>query len=159
MKTIVYRCGVVTFRIPAHWREEYSDIDGGTFYEDHPNSGTLRLKMTVLSAPQGAPTVSAMEMLQVLADQLMNDSVECATRWRKDGNAVLRYEESGFERGRSLTIFYWVVSNPIPPRHVRVANFSYTILSELRRIPQIQHDLKLLEAVIEAATFWPELGA
>jgi hypothetical protein len=34
MKTIVYRGGVVTFRIPAHWQEEYSDIEGGTFYED-----------------------------------------------------------------------------------------------------------------------------
>ena len=32
MKSIVYRGGVVTFRIPAHLREEYSDIEGGMFY-------------------------------------------------------------------------------------------------------------------------------
>ena len=50
MKSIVYRGGVVRFRIPAHWREEYSDNEGGMFYGDHSQSGTLRL--TIITAAQ-----------------------------------------------------------------------------------------------------------
>jgi hypothetical protein len=33
-KTIVYRGGIVRFRIPAHWIEEYEHEGGGTFYEE-----------------------------------------------------------------------------------------------------------------------------
>jgi hypothetical protein len=51
MKTISYRGGVVTFRIPESWNEEYSDTDGGTFYEDKPDSGTLRLKLITAESP------------------------------------------------------------------------------------------------------------
>jgi hypothetical protein len=157
MKTIVYRGGVVTFRIPAHWREEYSDFDGGTFYEDHPDSGTLRLKIITMTTPEQSQSGFAMGMLQVVVDRLRNEQqVECTTKGRRDGNAVLMYEEAGSERGQSLTIFYWVVSNPLPPRHARAATFSYTILAEQRDSSQVQHDLEMLEAEIEAATFWPE---
>ncbi|MBK8594774.1 MAG: hypothetical protein IPN83_04160 [Holophagales bacterium] len=40
MKSITYRGGLVTFRIPRHWVEEYEEDGGGTFYEDRPDSGT-----------------------------------------------------------------------------------------------------------------------
>src|ERR1035438_6693902 len=93
MKTIVYRGGVVTFRIPAHWREEYSDFEGGTFYEDRPDSGTLRLKIITMSTPKELQSGSAMDLLQILVDQLKNEDMECTTKGRKDGNAVLKYEE------------------------------------------------------------------
>jgi hypothetical protein len=158
MKTIVYRGGVVTFRIPAQWAEEYSDMDGGTFYEDHPDSGTLRLKIITMSTPKELQSVSAIDLLHIFASQLKSDNVECTTNGRKDGNAVLKYEETGFERGRSLTIFYWVVSNLVPPRHTRASTFSYTILTEQRNDSQIQHDLEMLETEIEAAIFSQILG-
>ena len=51
LKTIVYRGGVLKFRIPSSWKEEYSDMDGGTFYEDRPYSGTLRVKVITLKVP------------------------------------------------------------------------------------------------------------
>ncbi|MGD0681898.1 MAG: hypothetical protein ABR990_07590 [Terracidiphilus sp.] len=158
MKTIMYRGGVVTFRIPAHWVEEYSDMEGGTFYEDSLDSGTLRLKIITLSTPKELQSVSAMDLLQFLVSQLKNDGVEYTLKGRKDGNAVLKYEEIGSERGQSLTIFYWVVLNPVPPQHARNANFSYTILTERLNHSQILHDLEMLEAEIEAATFSPVLG-
>jgi hypothetical protein len=159
MKTIVYRGGVVTFRIPAHWREEYSDFDGGTFYVDQPDSGTLRLKIITMSTPEQPQSGFAIEMLQVIADRLKDEGVETTTQARQDGNAVLKYEEEGFEDGAWGTIFYWVIVNPLPPRHARSATFSYAILEKQRNHPQIKQDLEMLEAEIEAATFWPTLGA
>jgi len=158
MKVIVYRGGVVTFRVPAHWREEYSDTDGGMFYGDYPDSGTLRLKVSTMTAPKPLQSGSATDVLQVVADGLKNHGVKVTTKGRKDGNAVLKYEEAAVEQDMRLTICYWVVANPLPPRHARVATFSYTILAERRNKRQIQRELEMLEAEIEAATFSPDRG-
>jgi hypothetical protein len=57
-----------------------------------------------------------------------------------------------------LTIFYWIVVNPVPPHHARVATFSYTILVGQRNRSQVQRDLEMLEAEIEVASFSPQLG-
>jgi hypothetical protein len=40
MKTIRYRGGIVTFRIPAPWTEEYEEKGGGIFYDKDNDSGT-----------------------------------------------------------------------------------------------------------------------
>jgi hypothetical protein len=158
MKSIVYRGGVVTFRIPSRWREEYSDFEGGTFYEDRPDSGILRLKIISLVSPKQLHPNSGMEVLQAAVDLVKNGGREGTTRVRKDGNALLKYEETGFERGTFLNIFYWVVANPLPARRARVATFSYTTLAKLRNDPQIWRDLEMLDAEIEAAVFWPMAG-
>jgi len=158
MKLIVYRGGVVTFRIPADWREEYSDIEGGSFYEDRPDSGTLRLKVITMTTPNQPQSTSAMDVLQIVVGGLNKRGWQGTTRGRKDGNALLKYEEATIEQGMRLTIFCWVIANPIPPRHARVVTFSYAILAEQRNRIQVQHDLEMLETEIEAAMFSPELG-
>ena len=157
MKSIMYRGGVVTFRIPSQWREEYSDADGGTFYDHRPESGTLRLKIITMVAPGKLHANSAMDLLQVAMEQL-KAGVKGTTRIRKDGNAVLKYEQETSEHGTSLTIVYWVIANPLPPRQARIATFSYAILVERRNAPQVQRDLDMLETEIEAATFAPKTG-
>jgi hypothetical protein len=158
MKLIVYRGGVVTFRIPSHWCEEYSDIDGGTFYEDRRDSGTLRLKILTVRAPKELRSGAAKDVLEVVVRGLKAKSVEGSTKERKDGNAVLTYEEATVEQGTHLTISYWVIANPIPPYNARIATFSYTILAKQRRQRSVLRDLKMLEEEIESATFSPELG-
>jgi hypothetical protein len=155
MKSIVYRGGVVTFRIPSHWCEEYSDFEGGMFYEDRPDSGTMRLKIILANAPRQLHSDSGMDLLQVFIDQL---KLKCTKAVRSDGNAVLKYEETSLERGTPLTISYWVVANPLPPLHARIATFSYTIPTVWRNQPRVRRDLEMLEVEIEAATFSPEVG-
>jgi len=158
MKTIVYRGGVVTFRIPSHWYEEYSDYDGGTFYEDDPDAGTLRLRLTLLLASKPLHSSSAIEVLKVIVDKQRSEGVEGLTKIRPDGNAVFSYEQATSERGTPLTIFYWVVANPLPPSHARIATFSYTVLTEKRNDATTQRELETLETEIEAATFSPQVG-
>ena len=77
---------------------------------------------------------------------------------RNDGNAVFKYEEAASERGMPLAIFYWLVVNPVAPRHGRIATFSYTVLARHRNRPQVQHDLQMLAAEIDAASFSERLG-
>jgi hypothetical protein len=69
----------------------------------------------------------------------------------------MRYEQQTSEHGTTLTIFDWVIANPLPPRQARIATFSYTILAGLRNESQVQRDLEMLKVEIEAATFSPKL--
>lgn len=158
MKTIVYRGGVVTFRIPSHWREEYSDTEGGTFFDDSAGTGTLRLKVTTLKSEGQLRPNAAMELLQVVADRAKLEGVGGKMKVRKDGNAVFKYVDTACEDGVWGTIYYWVVANPLPPRHARVANFSYAVPVAKRRHEQVRRYLAMLEVEIEAASFSPQLG-
>jgi hypothetical protein len=51
LKVITYRGGLVRFRIPAAWREEYEDAGGGIFYAPGDDTGTLRISVLTMEAP------------------------------------------------------------------------------------------------------------
>lgn len=40
LKEIDFHGGVVKFKIPSNWKEEYGDDGKGVFYEDAPDTGT-----------------------------------------------------------------------------------------------------------------------
>jgi hypothetical protein len=67
MKQIDYRGGIVRFLIPESWVEEYEDAGGGTFYEDRPGCGTLRLNVITAKKPADAP--DAKRALMALMDR------------------------------------------------------------------------------------------
>jgi len=153
MKTISYRGGIVAFRIPASWKEEYSDTDGGTFYEDKPDSGTLRLKLITAESPLEITSDSATSILNTL--RVVNGQ---AMR-QLNGNALARYEEMSVDRGQKIKILYWLVANPVPPKHARIATFSYAILQKKECDSAAVRDIQMLEKEIQGARFATELGA
>jgi hypothetical protein len=153
MKTISYRGGVVTFRIPASWKEEYSDTDGGKFYEDKPDSGSLRLKLITAESPSEITSDSATSLLNTLR------VVKGQAMRRPNGNAFARYEEQSVDKGRRIKILYWLVANPVPPKHARIATFSYTVLQGQERHSTVMHDIQMLEKEILEARFATEIGA
>jgi hypothetical protein len=152
LKTINYRGGVVTFSIPASWREEYEPEGGGTFYEDKPDSGTLRLNVLTFEGPSVGPSPSAIETLARPGDK------ERQVRPLRDGNAVARYIKSGGDQGQLLQIHYWEVANPVPPRHMRFVVFSYTILASQASDALIREELALLDRLICDAKFADKPG-
>lgn len=152
MKTISYRKGVVEFRVPSQWKEEYSDSDGGMFYEEGPNSGTLRLKLITVTSPSEVTADLAVSLLNVLR-QVQGRAVALP-----NGNALGRFEETSVDRGQTIKTFYWFLSNPVPPKHARIATFSYTILEDNEHTPQVVQDLKMIDEEVRAAEFSKELG-
>ena len=155
MKTIVYRGGVLRFRIPEAWIEEYSDYDGGMFYEDGPTTGTLRVKIISLEKPSDSKQASLSELLKLLLQQ--TGKSEGDVQYVGD-NALLRYEEPAVEAGTKLTILYWVFANPVDSLHARVVTFSYTVLATYRNTPHIQHELNMLDSEIVKTEFARESG-
>jgi hypothetical protein len=148
-KTIRYRGGIVTFRIPSNWREEHEAEGGGTFYNDTPDSGTLRLNIITAKAPHPITFQSGPDILAGIPPT--TTTVE-----RLPNNcALVRYARSEEEEGHQLNITYWLVAQPLPPNHSRIATFSYTILAHQRSDPQFQAELDMLDREIRAAAFAP----
>ncbi len=155
LKTINYRGGVVRFRVPADWQEEYEDAGGGTFYAAGDDTGTLRINVLTMEAPAGK-VVNAGTAAEVLEGESQKYGVPIVPL--RDGVAIIRYDLPAEERGQPLTIRYWRISQSLAPTSVRIVLFSYTLLKEQWDDPSSQEDLALIEREIAAAELAHALG-
>lgn len=155
MKTINYRGGIVRFRIPANWEEEYEKAGGGTFYRAGEDTGTLRLNVLTFQAPadQQVDTSTAADTLETFARKYGVPIIKL-----HDGIAAIRYDETSEEQGDRLIIRYWQVAQFLPPKIFRHAIFSYTLLEAQPTQPTFAAELDLLEREIYAAEFAMEVG-
>lgn len=157
LKTIVYRGGVVTFRVPMDWIEEYGERGGGTFYRDTPQAGILRLYVTTMSNEK----VVSPELIynEAIVDYRgIKQSFLPDLQLLPNGNSILRHRRTSWSWFRRIVLHFWQVYNPVPPHHMRLALFSYTILKTLDTNPETLQDIDLLDREIRDARFYSELG-
>jgi len=153
MKEIQYRGGIVSFSVPKHWVEKYEPDGGGMFYEDAPNTGTLRLNVITAKSPKPLLPDAAHEEL-VAMKSVNADSVQRLS----NGNAIATSVQHSSEQGQAITLYWWHVTNPVPPNHIRIANFSYTVLTSQKSSRTIKSEIQLLTESIKNAKFHPTLG-
>lgn len=153
MKTVSYRGGVVRFRIPAHWIEEYEDDGGGTFYEDAPGSPTLRINVLTLESPTPVDANTPCELLGPSAEKTGQEIVRL-----DNGNAVIAYSEAEVEDGHALVIYFWELANVVPPRYGRVAIFSLTVLKSQQSDPEIANTIQSIDREVRASEFANDPG-
>jgi hypothetical protein len=153
MKTIRYRGGVVTFRIPAHWTEEYEEEGGGVFYDEDNETGTLRLNILTFASKTPVTARTAMSVLEPRREEYQAELIDLG-----HGNALLRYTDEAEEGGEALTIHYWQIANVVPPSHCRLAIFSYTVPTELANDEDVAAAVAMMEAELRACKFSVELG-
>jgi len=147
LKRIAYRGGIVSFDIPANWHEEYEPAGGATFYEDRPDSGTLRLNVL------GAESEN-MPAEQMAATAFRTGVVEAT----QAGHPLRREEKETTENGELLHIYRWEIAVPVEPRHLRLAIFSYTILARQKSDPAFVAEVNRLDSSIRAASYSREPG-
>lgn len=152
-KEIKYRGGIVTFTVPSHWLEEYERDGGGTFYENAPNTGTFRLNVITAKSPTVIGKDGAFQFLQSLKS-VTPESI----RRLPNGNAIATSVQHSAEQGQPITLFWWHVANPVPPFHMRTANFSFSVLSSREDTAQTKSEIELLTKSIENAVFSQSLG-
>jgi hypothetical protein len=148
LKEVTYRGGLLRFALPEHWVEEYAPEGGGTFYTDEPGSGTLRLSVITFAGPSQPDRATLLKAVQHGGIPEMLST----------GNALVRYSEEASEAGIPLTVFYWEIANSVPPRHLRLALFSYTVGTRHARESKTQREVEMLDSLIRTAEFSPELG-
>ena len=142
-KTVNYRGGVVSFEIPEHWKEEYEPKGGGTFYEDRPDSGTLRLHVLGFSSTSGRSSEDTLSQLNA-KEQL--EKLKC-------GLHVKRYVKKVEENGEVLSLYRWEICIPVPPVDWRMACFTHTIVAGQETDPKIREELDLVDEIVLAARF------
>jgi hypothetical protein len=148
LKNISYRGGIACFDIPASWKEEYEPSGGATFYEDRPDSGTLRLNVLSFSS-NGKET----------GDQMVASLIaKSGYKMLRDGLAIKQYVKSADEDGEALHIHHWEVAVPVDGCNARLAIFSYTILASQAKDKQIRQEVELLERCIHDGEFSREQG-
>ncbi len=153
MKTIEYRGGVVSFKIPANWVEEYEPNGGGTFFENSPDSGTLRLNILTFEAPPD-------KLPDCGYDKLIADPNKKGAELIRlpSGDGLKRYMENVEEDGDKLNIYYWEVSHCAPPRKYYIAIFSWTISEVQSKMGKFRNDIKMINGEITKIKFHPDLG-
>ena len=145
-KEIDYR-GILKFHIPSDWVEEYDDEHGGTFYEDSPLSGTLRLKLMALNTPKGSFFKDAPSILDDIITkgsasiQLPND------------NALKMFFEQTVDSGHEITIYYWSLVQFLQPNRLRLSNFSYTVLTNRLGIESVRKEIDFITEQVKNAEY------
>ena len=149
MQQMIYR-NTVTFHVPDDWVEDVDlEDESGLYYEDVEDAGILRLSLFTVQNPN---QVTSDMLAQVL--DAMSDSKTKKLEVLKNGNALLSYTTKARQEDGSLEILYvWIVGNPLPPHHARIANFSYTMEAANALSAKNQNAVAMLENAIRGAEF------
>lgn len=154
MKTVFYRGGILKFQIPRHWKEEYEEEGGGTFYEDSADSGTLRLNVLTFESESPLGENSSQELLKSISKQ-----PEAIIENLPDKlSAMLSYSEYTQDGDDLLKMCFWNIANRIPPKHQRIALFSYCFLASQENSARIKDDLSMLNQSLRKCVFALEPG-
>ena len=149
LKVISYRGGLVTFRIPIHWVEEYEANGGGTFYENGPDTGTLRLHVLTLKAP---PSITENVAFHALAN--LSDVEVSQIRLLLPNLVLAQNTRRSSENGYDITLKQWWLASAGEDGIVRVAYFTYTILTSQERDESILKEYSMVQREIENAKIY-----
>jgi hypothetical protein len=153
-----YRGGIVRFSVPSNWLEEYEPEGGGTFYEDRPDSGTLRLNVLEFESP----TKPAEEMARDAYEKdgpLQNPKGSSIARsFLPSGFGMRRYISPAVEGDEALNIHRWEICVPVPPHTLRVVIFAHTVVAGQEMDPRIATELEFLDGSIRAAEYSQQAG-
>ncbi|MCK6481539.1 MAG: hypothetical protein HUU26_01030 [Gemmatimonadaceae bacterium] len=117
LKWVEYRGGIVRFRIPKAWKEEYAPEGGGVFYGERPGSGTLRLDLV---SAHGAGHRTTKDLVAHFERKGPFESLQDDLRIRRSRHPIVEAGVSGF-------LHRWEVAVPVPPDRIRIACFTYAV--------------------------------
>jgi hypothetical protein len=147
-KSVNYRGGVVTFEIPSAWKEEYDPKGGGTFYEERPDSGTLRLNVLGFTNNAGK---SSNEMVEAQLQKGDYDQINY-------GAPAKRHMVESEEEGVKLHLYRWELLVPVPPQSLRIVILSYTIVAGQEADLRIKEEMEMVGSIIKTARYSQEVG-
>ena len=170
LKEIVYRGGIVRFRVPADWGEEDDPQAGGTFYSHIAGAGTLKLKVVALEAAEDSPDFKAKvtTILKTMPTQPPTALKVLKSFFRKEippdnpieelenGNSMTKYIQKMMESGNALDVYFWTIANVVSQRKARVATFSFTILERLSSDLEMKKTIEVLDHEIRTCKFYEQ---
>ncbi len=144
---------LATFRVPASWVEEYEEDGGGTFYDRGADAGTLRLSVITMASKTPVTTRSGRDILERRAAEKNQEVVDL-----EGGGCLLRYTQDSEAEGEPLEMHYWELANVVPPNHLRLAVFSYTVAKRMSSCDEVVKELVIVDREVSACRFATEVG-
>ena len=141
-KVVNYRGGLVQFQIPESWTEEVGEANEGTFYEDTPDSGTLRLEVLTYKQENGFSS----EMVKSLIAKNGYESLS-------GGLAIQESIDRTEEDGENITIYYWKVGSPFGKNELNIFCFSYTILTSQESLDPFKNEVTFIDSEVKNAMY------
>lgn len=123
---------------------------GGEFHDGSPDSGTLRINVLTFKQKAATPEQSALDIMSSLARK-RRPQPEVVPH--PNGDASIAYWEFGEEDGAPLAFRYWQVANLVPPHHMRLAVFSYTILKWQMTVQRFVAEIEMLDKEVRRCEF------
>lgn len=146
-KTIVYRGGIVKFDIPAHWLEEYDPEGGGTFYDDVPSTGTLRLNVIGFRI---SPDRQLADHMQTIMERDGFEPLQA-------GLGLRQRRLTGSEDSEDLLFYRWEVLIPVPPDEFSIACFAHTVEASQEQDELTKQEIAFIDASVRKATYYQGL--
>ncbi len=140
LKTINYLLRL-EFDIPENWLCFFDQDEGGMYFEDREDSGTLRLSELVFEVNDSNPT-------SIAADEKANGGIELS-----DGSWLRLDKKQFFEDDENCTSFHWTISNDQIRPYAQIAIFSFCVCDKDLEKPHIKEDLELLNTELRRVRF------
>lgn len=140
LKTINYLLRL-EFDIPESWLCFFDQDEGGMYFEDREDSGTLRLSELVFEVNDLNPT-------SIAADEKAKGAIELS-----NGSWLRLDRKQFFEDGENCTSFYWTISNDQIRPYIQIAIFSFCVCDKDLEKPHIKEDLELLNTELRRVRF------
>lgn len=149
-REISYNGGVLCFSIPPNWCAKSEPNGGGLYYRKGSNAGTLRLNIITAESPK--------EVTHDTASALLAGFTKGKVEVLVNGNSLSTQVQHTQERGRDITIHTWYLSAAVPPTHIRIAIFTYTLPACISPSKTDLDDISFLDTSVRQARFSSELG-
>ena len=148
IKNVRFQDGLVVFAVPATWREEYDDThETGTYYEDSPESGTLRLSVLSVRAPAHLSAVTSQDALRATGAQEIESL--------GSGLVLAKSVSKTTENGEPITLHHWKLAHSVASNQVRIAIFTYTVATSREASRRTVAEIDQVDQSIRNATFGP----
>jgi len=150
LKVINYHEGALRFSVPVEWQEEYGRESGGTFFEQAPDSGTLRLSVVVMNT-KGKTDSDALERFLKTRPEARAKGAQISKEL--NGNVVLQFIQRTTEGGDDMSIVWWFVASGAFEDAIQIAMFSYSLLNINREKEQNKEDILFLDQELRKTEF------
>lgn len=133
----------VSFPIPVTWKMEDEPGVQGTFYEEAPDTGTLRVSVMQW------PGTDEEDRNRILKTILLPGSVEAL----KQGIYLKKEVEDSAEEGEALKLHRWLVVLALPQNVCRLVTFTHTVTAAQEHDRAIAAELAAVDFAVRNAVY------
>jgi hypothetical protein len=153
MKVFDFAGGSVELMLPDDWTQETEEDEVGVLYSAAEDAGVLRMRARTFHNPQHTVTPDAVsELILGMATRLVPDTAH-EVETLADVSRMVTYLQTFPDDAPPIVVASWLVGIAIPPHHVQVVSYTYTVPGQFAATAATVEELELVEEAIRGAEY------